>query len=247
MRCMLNSRLWLAAILAIAGGSTGAHAAIIFDNFDPGGGFDTGPSNSYATGAQMTFVPVVDTYRSAVQFAVSGGNYTLDTMSLAIQKSNGTPDLLRIRLTTDSAGVPGTTLETLSENQAIWPTVAPISATTLTSLLHPLLTNGASYWIVAELSGPTEDASYAWKFNTTGTKTGYQSDSDSNVGGFSPPDPWNGAITQQNIAFSVSGTLQAPPPPPPPSVPEPGTLTLAGLGACGLIARALRRRRQPAA
>ncbi len=244
---MPNSGLWLAAILGIAGGSTCAQAAIIYDNFDPGGGFDTGPAIAPAASAQATvFAPIVDVYRSAVQFTVSGGNYTLDSMSLAIQKSDGSPDLLRIRLLTDSAGAPGSTLETLSENQAIWPTVAPISATTLLSTLHPLLSNGVSYWIVAELSGPTEDAFYSWKFNTTGTKTGHRTDVESTTFGSPPTDPWGSAF-QQNIAFSVSGTLNAPPPPPPPSVPEPGTLTLAGLGACGLIARALRRRRHPAA
>jgi hypothetical protein len=92
--------------------------------------------------------------RAAAQFTVAGGDYHLTSVRLPISTQGSTPgDFLRVRLAVDDGGAPGSTLEILSQNQS-WPATSNpfTTATTLTSSLHPLLSNGASYWIVTELT-----------------------------------------------------------------------------------------------
>ena len=91
--------------------------------------------------------------RLAVRFTVTGGSYALTSVKVPISEQKDVPDdVHRVRLTTDVAGSPGTTLEVLSENQGIWPTISSpfTTATTLSSASHPLLLDGAAYWIVSE-------------------------------------------------------------------------------------------------
>src|SRR5262245_30202060 len=138
------------SIAAFACGSQLAGATIIFDSFDAGSAFNP---NHALVGALLSRQSPVLAIRYAVRFVVTGDDDALASITLPVSVGSNVPDhVLRVRLTSDAGGMPGTTLEILSENQEIWPpTVPPFSTiTTLTSTAQPRLANGSSYWIVIE-------------------------------------------------------------------------------------------------
>jgi len=184
---------------------------LIFSSFDPGGGFSP-QSNSVAAGeypgpSNPPPPPPTMTRRAAAEFTVSGGNYNLNAVTLPIGfQGNGGQGHLTVLLAADNGGAPGATVEVLSQDQSIWPAFTNpfTTATTLNSAMHPLLSNGASYWIVTELdslTGETQD--YRWFENTSGTTTLFRWEPAS--GGL-PSDPWTGFSGQENVAFSIEAT-----------------------------------------
>ena len=179
----------------------------VFDNFDPGGGFHTSNSLVAATAFYNFFFTL--SARAAARFTVTGGPYRLDSITLPIGFQGAvTAPVLRVRLTEDAGGAPGTTLEVLSENEDIWPSfVAPFDATTtLVSTANPQLVDGASYWIVTEPtaipSGVAVD--YRWSFNTSGAQVVARQQMQ-NPG--LPPNPWPGQPVSLPLAFRVDGML----------------------------------------
>ncbi len=142
----------LICVLALT--ASKARAVVIFDSFDPGGGF----SPDYAPIAAGLFPPPEfppNWIRSAVQFPVAGGDFNLTSVTLPIAARKLQPgNFLRVRLTKDVENSPGQTLEVLSSNEP-WPiySLPFTTASTLTSTVAPLLLEGERYWIVAELSG----------------------------------------------------------------------------------------------
>src|SRR5262245_44678569 len=127
-----------------------AGATVIFDSFAPGGGFH--PQENSGAAFSMLDDPFPPTgIRAAARFTVTGGSSQLTsiTLPISVQRNTGM-NILRVRLAADNGGVPGTTLEVLSENQDIWPTLTNpfTTTTTLNSVTHPMLLNGSSYWIV---------------------------------------------------------------------------------------------------
>jgi hypothetical protein len=200
-----------------------AGADVIFDNFDADGGF----SEAYlAVAGDVNIHVFQDTFRSAAQFAVTGNTYSLDSVTLPFSHTSTVPgDFVRIRLTADDAGQPGTTLETLSENQNIW-SPNPVVAT-LPSAGHPVLTPG-NYWIVAELTATpaTTPGNSVAAFWHTNTSSSYVTFRQQNIEGRGiPSDPWTGYIGPIEVAFRVEGTI----------VPEPLSLSLLTVTAMTLL------------
>jgi hypothetical protein len=229
---MLCRHVRRALLLVFAVLSAPAGAATIFDTFDPGGSFDLDPQNSVLMAGRVDGPIFPIAVRSAAEFTVSGGTFALDSITLPISASMPI-DLLRVRLTDDTGGAPGTTLETLSEN-GTWPTVSNpfTTTTTLTSSSHPLLADGASYWIVTELTAlPTGFVNYKWFTNTSGTLVSVSVLQQQETSGSTiPSDPWTGNLRLRPLAFRVEGT----------PAPEPSAGLLI---ASGLAALAQRRRR----
>lgn len=169
--------------------------------------------------------------RSAARFSVTGWDYILTSVTLAI---SGYGDNLRVRIAADDSGAPGATLDILSESQALWPNEYPLSAaTTVSSSSNPVLNNGSLYWVVLEpVSGV--DSDYLWHLNGQSINVDFwqQSQFGSLI---DPSDPWSGFNGLDEVAFRVDGT----------AVPEPGSFALISLGLATMafIRRNLRGRR----
>ena len=204
-------RAWLLALLSSAL-SLAARADTVFDNFDPGETFD--PNDNLVAAEVFQESPLNVAIRAAAQFTVSGGTFTLDsvTLPIAVDESLGA-NILRVRLTQDAGGVPGATIETLSEDQS-WPALSvPFTTkTTLSSSIHPLLSNGSQYWIVTEptaipATNPS-DVDYRWYYNTTASDVSARQQEVPSA--TLPSDPWTSG-TEPNLlslplAFRVDGT-----------------------------------------
>jgi hypothetical protein len=90
------------------------------------------------------------------------------------------------------------------------------------SVLHPLLSEGTQYWIVA--SAPDASTSALWNLTFP---------ADIGIRGFRQgDDPWQVFDNNIRSAFRVSGD----------PVPEPGTVVLLSVGALGLLASAFCQR-----
>ena len=195
-----------AALLCGLAAPSGASADVLVDTFDVGGGFHPDYYSVAATGRDMPPFGF-DAMRSAVRFSVSGGDATLTSVTLPVS-FQGVGTNLRVRITSDAGDMPGTTLEVLSENASIWPVGASpfTTTTTVTSTTHPTLTDGASYWLVLELTSmPTAPASsgYNWSVNHSGVTTEFRQQRSM---GSLPTDPWSGSVGPQAVAFRVEGS-----------------------------------------
>jgi hypothetical protein len=186
-----------------------AGADVIFDNFDEGGGFH--PQDNWV--AAFTYRESGDVWavRAAARFTVVGRDYSFTSVTLPISRQNTIPgEFLRVRLTTDAGGAPGSTLEVLSENEGVWPQNSNpfTTTTTLSSAANPVLSHGASYWIVTEpTSIPPEDPSfvdYRWFVNST-SQAAVPTRQQQEFGGL-PSDPWDGFSGDVNLAFRIEGT-----------------------------------------
>ncbi len=178
---------------------------IIFDNFDEGGGFHP-QSNSGAASASIN-PPFTFASRAAVQFTVTGRDFTLNsiTLPISVDKAQAEPDVFQVRLTEDNGGVPGTTVEVLSSNGSQWPALANpfTTATTLTSSGHPVLLQGRSYWIVTELTAlPAQSVDCRWFVNTSGNEVPFRQQQAQDA---LPADPWGGSQVANDVAFRVEG------------------------------------------
>lgn len=209
------------AFLAAARLLVTAQASVIVDTFDPGGGFSSSsadlaayvlrvPDSHFASAESPGRANILFSSRSAAKFTVAAGSYSLSsiTMPIGVNRSVPTAAVLRVRFTADAGGVPGTTLETLSASQDIWPPVEGPFATTTTllSTAHPALVGGNSYWIVTEPTpqplGPNTYVEYYWFWNTSGTTVPViTQDSEFQV----PADPWPTTSTNAQRAFRVEG------------------------------------------
>jgi hypothetical protein len=213
------------AFLAVVFLATGVQATVIFDNFDSGGGF-SGTDNYVAADAISTPQPITVADRAAAQFVVTGSDFNLNSITLPISfQGTGPNNTLRVRLTGDSGGVPGSTVEVLSLNQ-IWPAFSNpfTTTTTLTSANHPLLSAGGQYWIVTELTAfvdRNQAVDYRWSSNTSGATVPFLQQQ--KTGGL-PTDPWTATSVNGKVAFRVEGT----------PVPIPAPFWLFGSGLLGL-------------
>jgi len=199
----------IAPLLAVLLATSSAGAAVVFDNFDPGDTFSP-TSNLGAAFAQRMSTSVV-ALRAAARFTVSGGDYTLDsiTLPIGVQISGATGNFLRLRLALDVSDAPGPNLETLTEDQPLWPPLAnPFTTqTTVGSANHPQLAAGSSYWIVTELSalpgGNPSTVDYRWFQNVGGTTVEFRQQQST---GDLPANPWTGFDGPEAVAFRVDGT-----------------------------------------
>ncbi|MCE5325711.1 MAG: PEP-CTERM sorting domain-containing protein [Planctomycetaceae bacterium] len=200
----------VACILAVAVSSVSAFGAtqVIYSSFGPGDSFSNdGAAGIGGTASFRGFQSVANA------FTVSGGDFQLGKIEVATVWDSGTNSLV-VSVAADNAGIPGTTIESFSLSGLM--TGEPGSIVSMTSTLHPLLSNGSSYWVVLEAGA--EDASAAW------------CDSLLSVEGTHAWDEGNGwqSVTSKPQAFRVT------------AVPEPATMSLLALGG---LAALIRRRK----
>jgi hypothetical protein len=135
---------------------------------------------------------------------VPSANYFFSSATLALFLNGNDVNVndFDVSLNANADGVPGAAIETFSDVDA---TVDNTTDLTLNSVLHPTLTAGTSYWLVAI----PENRNTQGQWSITSTSTGIYASS-SNGG-----STW-GASTGNLPAFQINGTV----------VPEPASLSL---------------------
>jgi hypothetical protein len=206
----------LAGLLLAAGPASGA---IIFSDFGAGGSYsNTGPL--VTDGADG---PTIGDQAVAADFT-SSGTYTLSSIELGFSPgqltNNGTFDF---SINTNNGGVPGATLESwdnvqISFNFNTYPTEE------LTSVVHPSLQAGQTYWVIA--LAENDIAKGAWYFNNNGP-TGWLVSTNQGAS-------WTANTVASTPAFEVDGV----------AVPEPTSIGVAVMGGWGFMARRRRMTRK---
>jgi hypothetical protein len=203
---MKRFRVAALALFVVAAGQ--ARADVLYNNFGPGDTYDTRDAAIIGRfpGDTVTWV-------QGDPFRVTGADYTLDRLTLALGWFSG-PNQVDVQFRADAGGLPGAVIESfhLTDLGPLFQNNPPVVAN---SVLHPLLSAGAQYWVTASASDQTD---VGWNTNSTGD-TGPHAQSQN--GG-----PFN-VITSDRGAYRVEAT--------PSPVPEPGTLLLCGIGGLGLL------------
>jgi len=190
MRCvsMLGSfGLW-ALLLAAPGVS---HAdMVLFTNFAPGFGYQTGAGNLIGSDGDGNL------YGEANSFTASA-TANLSSLEIALGCLVLCSDPGTVNVTRNSAGLPGALLESFSVTGLGAVGGPPVL---LTSVLKPMLTAGTVYWVT--VTADTNDLA-VWGWNSTGdASTSYLSQD----GGLT----WDTTSTATPGALQVNGTVPEP-------------------------------------
>jgi hypothetical protein len=201
-----------AVVVATGVSATPAPADVLFDNFGSGDSYVVDTGWSVAWGVDFG----VDLDQAAV-FDVTGGDYFLDTIEIAIGHLFG-PNLLFIDLHTDDAGVPGAVIDstTISDVHPFGMFNPPLAADFGGDVM---LEEGESYWVA--ISTVNDHAWFAWNYNVTGD-LGLRADRE-DLG------PWDPTSGDPRGAFRVNAT------------PVPAAPTLAALAMASMFGRRRRR------
>ena len=199
-------RLHPFVMLLVAMAAVPVHAGVIFNTFGPGDAYQTGtgwtlgyPGTGFSQGDAFTPVSTA----------------TLGSVELAVGLVSGPNDLL-VWLMSDSSGQPGSVIESWSFSGAMGDFGYYNPPLVGNSALHPLLSGGTQYWLIA--GTPTDQTWAAWNFNSIGHTGPHASRTGS--GSWGTDDDTTGA-------FRISSYESA--------IPEPGTwcLVLAGIALLG--------------
>jgi len=127
-------------------GGTASGSTVVFDNLANLG-------NPYLAGVGFGAIPIPGVFQYiAEEFSVPG-SFTLDSIELPISVAPYAPDQVDVFLMSDSAGLPSSVLEMFHLTGV--PTTNPHALTSVVSVLHPLLTAGAPYWLAITGGTPT--------------------------------------------------------------------------------------------
>ena len=152
---------------------------------------------------------------------------TLTNANLGLYQLSSANTPLTVYIESSVSGHPGAILDTLTQVGTFNGNAAVVNYTCSTC---SVLVAGTPYFIVGQQTDPTQLT--AWSYSPTTSGNWFYDSTDSATG------PWTAATTgHQFSAFDVNGTPTTPP------VPEPGTLSLLGTGAAGLMTALWRRRR----
>ena len=215
------------AVLGLAVGATGqARAGIVFSNLGTNDSY--GPTQYYITGPNSPDYGV----DQAAMFTISGtSDFTFTAAELPLKYSSGV-NAVDIVLLPDVNGLPGSTpLETILVTNISFST----SLVTATSAINPVLYAGSTYWLA--VMAPN-DAMIVWQGNNTGdngngTNLAFRVDVGSGYGGWISE-----SSDSPRPAFQIDGVPLGLT-----SVPEPTTLTGAGIAVFLGLGYAWRRRK----
>jgi hypothetical protein len=162
------------------------------------------------------------------QFTVGPQDYSFDRLGIAAWAFDSALDdaTMTLALRADDQGTPGAILEAFTIPAA--DIVGNGTTLARSSVLHPLLSAGTSYWITAV---PGMGFSMGWALNTQGTLATF-----GHAPGAQLFQEWNTFANLPALAMVVEATSL-----PPAAVPEPSTFALLGTGIAALVQR---RRRQ---
>jgi hypothetical protein len=216
---------FLATIACLCGCALPAigRAGTVYSTFgEPGDTFNTGGGTAVA-GSGSVFH-----YDAQAMAFTPSTSVTLDSFRFAFFTSS-TGYLIDAIITKDSSGSPGAALETFSSITAPKGTAGVIL--TEDSIMHPELDAGTSYWLVLQPHDPGSSDFGTWNQSLPVAGGGNASRS-------SPTGAWEAFTFGAQDAFDIQGT--------PLAVPEPASLTLAGVAAAGLLGYRWRHRKRAA-
>ena len=139
---------YIIAIVALAGTAGLTQAETIYSNLGPGdtysltGSTEAGPD---AGGGAA---------RQAFAFTMGSESLRFDNARLGLFLSGGA-NVISLRLQADNGGVPGTILDTIAVTGQIPPGGTNNIPVEFQSVLHPLLEEGKTYWLLPFASGNT--------------------------------------------------------------------------------------------
>jgi len=225
----MRPRSVLAAVIVLFAALTAlpARADTVFSNFGPGMSFTAGSGWSVGT---ETLVGTVVNVVQAAPFTPTGAFQFTDAQ-VAVELSTGSTPFSAF-LETDSGGLPGVILDTLTLSSG---TIGAVpSIVTYSCVACPNLTSGTPYWLVLLESDP--NAFGGWNF-CSGTSNCVSTPASNGSG--SATGPWVTTPTRLGTgAFEIDGSSGL-------AVPEPGTLFLLGSSFAGLAFWRKRRATQP--
>jgi len=214
-RTLAGVAVWALAFIA----PTVGHATVVFSNL-------AGGSTKYniSDGNLVGNDPIFGT-DDAEGDTFLGTGLTFSNLQIALScfGAGFCPDNFTVALTANNGGQPGATIESFTVSGAsLGITGANNALVNLSSVLHPVLSNGTRYWItvVADLNDII-----AWNLNSTGDSSAEANSQDGGSTWFSPSGFTPGA-------FEVDGTSNT-------NAPEPGTAALLVSG--GLLLGLFRR------
>jgi hypothetical protein len=199
---------------------TGWAGSVVYSTFgEPGDTFNTGAGVAVA-GSGSVFG-----YAAQASAFTPSASVTLDSFRFAAF-TGATGYQVDAIIATNSNGAPGAALETFSS--ITLPKSALGTILTENSVTHPGLVAGTTYWLVLRPTDPTSSEFGTWDQSLPVVKgavgTRFATDGAWQIG--------NGG----QAAFDIEGTAVA--------VPEPGSLTLLGVTAAGLLGFGWRNRKQ---
>ena len=188
-----------------------------FTNFGPGMSYNTSGGNAVGNAFDGNIYAEADTFQS-------DATGPLSTVQIALSCEFACPSSFTISLTQNASGHPGAILESFTYQGSALGTLGnnnpPVM---LTSVLHPMLTDGNRYWIEVQ-ADPGNSDSIAWNWNSTGDSSSEAISTNNGATWFAPSGLTPGA-------YQVNAT-----------VPEPGTVGLLLSGAL-LLGFALRKKK----
>ncbi|HJP93007.1 MAG TPA: PEP-CTERM sorting domain-containing protein [Pyrinomonadaceae bacterium] len=209
--CTILIGAWLLLFIA----SEARADTVVFSNFGPGMTFNE------LQGFAITGSNLLGGAIPALAFTPSG-TFTFSSAQLAMNLVTG-PNDFQVLLMTSSGGLPGNIIETITLTDAV--PMFPPQIVVANSALHPVLTAGTQYWLVAFAPEPSTFGIWNLSLNDFSTPQAR--------GFVSPTGPWIVPNTLIKPAFQINGE----------PVPEPSTMLLLGTGLATL-GTAVRKRRQ---